>query len=46
MGKWLIKIGNAIVDFNLKLKILWNKMVSKLMFSSVDCGRDDCVCKK
>ena len=49
MGKWLIKIGNAIVAFSNKLKTLWNKMLFSLMFANINCEWcqcESCTCKK
>jgi len=32
MGKFLIKIGNKLVSFNIYLKGEWNSLLYKLMF--------------
>ena len=32
MGKFLIKIGNKLVEFNKHLKGEWNSLLYKLMF--------------
>lgn len=49
MGKWLIKIGNAVVAFNIKLKTLWNKIMLSLMFAGINsefCQCENCICKE
>jgi len=49
MGKFLVKIGQKLIEFNKYLKSKWNSLMYALMFKSYNekCNCEDkCICKK
>ena len=49
MGKFLVKIGKKLIEFNKYLKRKWNSLMYALMFKSYNekCNcKDKCICKK
>ena len=46
MGKLLVKLGLKVQDLWKKFQCLWNKGVSKIMFSPSDCPHKLCTCNK
>ena len=49
MGKFLVKIGKKLIEFNKYLKSKWNSLMYALMFKSYNekCNCEDkCICKK
>ncbi len=49
MGKFLVKIGKKLIEFNKYLKSKWNSLMYTLMFKSYnetcDCN-GNCTCKE
>jgi len=49
MGKFLVKIGKKLIEFNKFLKGKWNSLMYSLMFKGYneECACDGkCACKK
>lgn len=49
MGKFLVKIGQKLIEFNKFLKNKWNSLMYLLMFKNYneECNCENkCICKK
>ena len=49
MGKFLVKIGKKLIEFNKYLKGKWNSLMYALMFKNYNekCNcEDNCICKR
>ncbi len=49
MGKFLVKIGKKLIEFNKYLKSKWNSLMYTLMFKGYNekCNcKDKCICKE
>ena len=46
MGKLFVKLGLWMQRVWCRCKVVWNRLISKLMFGAISCQNKTCTCKK